>query len=205
MDNGLKALGQKIYTARKAAGMSRAELGRRTELHETTVKRYEDGNIKSPNLEKVAAFAEILNLNYEELTDCLLPNSRPRVEKAEAFGKRLFHTLYAANPDISKVAIVDLEGEDTEIWLELISHFGRLNTTGKAKALDYLADLREHPNYKDETGHFNKYLTLQVEKNTDSGEGLSAEAVLPEKKETHQKKTVHELTSMLHIDLDTMQ
>jgi len=203
MDNGLKALGQKIYTARKAAGMSRAELGRRTELHETTVKRYEDGNIKSPNLEKVAAFAEILNLNYEELTDCLLPNSRPRLEKAEAFGKRLYYTLYTANPDISKVAIVDLEDEDTEIWQELISHFSRLNAAGKAKALDYLADLREHPNYKDETGHFNRYAIFQVRQDTAPAEDIPPKDMSLEAAQKRKDAAIQDVISAFQADLNS--
>ena len=45
----LVALGQKIYQARKAAKMSRAELGKLVGLHETTVKRYE-GAESVPNM-----------------------------------------------------------------------------------------------------------------------------------------------------------
>lgn len=55
-------VGQKIYALRLEKGMSRAELGKLVQLHESTVKRYEDGDIKSVSLEKLEHFSAALGV-----------------------------------------------------------------------------------------------------------------------------------------------
>lgn len=162
MEDALKALGKKIYTARKAKKMSRAELGKLTGLHETTVKRYEDGDIKSPNEEKLAAFAEVLNLNYEYLADWWIPEEYELNSKAELIAKKMTEVLYPDNPDTFTVGIMDLNDENAEAWKDLFNGFRALNADGKAKVLDYLADLTGHPNYQSDSSSPNRFLFYQV-------------------------------------------
>ena len=42
-----KEVGTRLFSARKALKMTRAELGLKIGLQESTIKRYEDGEIKS--------------------------------------------------------------------------------------------------------------------------------------------------------------
>jgi transcriptional regulator with XRE-family HTH domain len=56
-------VGQKIFNARKSLNMSRAELGKKVGLHESTVKRYEDGHINSLDIAKLKEFASALNIS----------------------------------------------------------------------------------------------------------------------------------------------
>lgn len=56
-------VGLKIFTARKKLNMSRAELGKRVNLHESTIKRYEDGHIKSIDIDKLKEFANALDIS----------------------------------------------------------------------------------------------------------------------------------------------
>ena len=56
-------VGQKIFNARKSLNMSRAELGKKVGLHESTVKRYEDGHINSLDIAKLKEFANALNIS----------------------------------------------------------------------------------------------------------------------------------------------
>lgn len=56
-------VGQKIFNARKSLNMSRAELGKKVNLHESTVKRYEDGHINSLDIAKLKEFANALNIS----------------------------------------------------------------------------------------------------------------------------------------------
>ncbi len=64
MENNFnKEVGAKIYNARKALDISRAELGKKVNLHETSVKKYEDGNIKYLDVEKLSEFAAALNID----------------------------------------------------------------------------------------------------------------------------------------------
>ena len=127
MDDALKTMGQKIYTARKAAHMSRAELGKLVDLHETTVKRYEDGDIKSPNLTNLRAFAKALAIDYHDLVDDFLGMGQDDLQEEM----------------ILKFSSIELFLEQNAI----IEKFGYLNEAGKAKAFDYLDDLISHPQY----------------------------------------------------------
>lgn len=56
-----KEVGRHLYEARKQKGYSRAKVGELVGLHETTVKRYEDGEIKALDIEKIKLFAKALN------------------------------------------------------------------------------------------------------------------------------------------------
>ncbi len=60
-------IGKKLFNARKNKGMSRAYLGKLVNLHESTVKRYEDGQIKTLDIEKMKEFAKVLDINPEFL------------------------------------------------------------------------------------------------------------------------------------------
>ena len=127
MDDALKTMGQKIYTARKAAHMSRAELGKLVDLHETTVKRYEDGDIKTPNLTNLRAFAKALAIDYHYLVDDFLGMGEKGLQE-----EMIIHF------------------SSTELFLEwstIMEKFSYLNEAGKAKAFDYLDDLISHPQY----------------------------------------------------------
>ena len=160
MDDALKAMGQKIYATRKAAKMSRAELGRLGDLHETTVKRYEDGDIKSPNTEKLAAFAEVLNLNYQELADWWVPEGYQRMNDTELKMFRILDTLYSNNPDLTQACIVEINDDSINLWQELMGNFDHLNTAGQAKLLSYLSDLMTHPNYQRDTERSNRFFAI---------------------------------------------
>lgn len=60
-------VGLKIFNARKELKMSRCELGKKINLHESTIKRYEDGHIKSLDIEKLKEFANALDISPEYL------------------------------------------------------------------------------------------------------------------------------------------
>ena len=62
-----KSVGKRLYDARKAKGYSRAKVGELVGLHETTVKRYEDGDIKALDIERIKAFAKVLGTPAAEL------------------------------------------------------------------------------------------------------------------------------------------
>ena len=66
-ENSKNILGQRIAALRKEQGRSRADLGKELALHETTIKRYEDGDIKNVDIDKVKEFAKALNTIPEYL------------------------------------------------------------------------------------------------------------------------------------------
>lgn len=62
-----KEIGLKLFNARKNKRMSRAALGKIVNLHESTIKRYEDGEIKTLDIEKMKEFAKALDISPEYL------------------------------------------------------------------------------------------------------------------------------------------
>lgn len=58
-----KQVGNRIFISRKNLKLSRAELGKKLNLHETTIKRYEDGEIKLLDVEKISEFAKALDVS----------------------------------------------------------------------------------------------------------------------------------------------
>lgn len=60
-------VGKRIFDARKKLKLSRAELGKKVGLHESTVKRYEDGQIKALDIEKMKEFANALEVDAKVL------------------------------------------------------------------------------------------------------------------------------------------
>ena len=60
-------IGKKINTARKRKKMSLRELGEEIGLHESTVSRYEKGEIKALELDVLDKFATALNISFEYL------------------------------------------------------------------------------------------------------------------------------------------
>lgn len=60
-------VGKKLFKARKNKQLSRAALGKIVNLHESTIKRYEDGQIKTLDIEKMKEFAHALDITPEYL------------------------------------------------------------------------------------------------------------------------------------------
>lgn len=60
--------GKLIFQARKNKKMSRTSLGEKVKLHETTIKKYEDGKIKNAKISVIKAFSEALDIEFESLT-----------------------------------------------------------------------------------------------------------------------------------------
>jgi repressor LexA len=62
IDNFNSGVGKKIYRLRKRKKMTRAKLGEIVGLHESTIKRYEDGDIKNLSIDNLKVFAEALDV-----------------------------------------------------------------------------------------------------------------------------------------------
>lgn len=66
-----KTIGKRLYTARRRKKLSRAKVAELMGVHETTVKRYEDGEVKSLDVEKLKDFSKILNIPLEQLIEII--------------------------------------------------------------------------------------------------------------------------------------
>lgn len=55
-------IGKRIYNSRKALKMSMKALGEKVNLHESTISRYEKGEIQSLDIEKLKEFANALEV-----------------------------------------------------------------------------------------------------------------------------------------------
>ena len=57
-----KEVGKRIYKARKDLGLTLKEFGKLVDLHESTVKRYESGDIKTLDIDKLKEFSNALKV-----------------------------------------------------------------------------------------------------------------------------------------------
>lgn len=62
MKDNLK-IGEKIKLLRNKEGITMAKLGELVDLHESTINRYEQGKIKSLDIEKIEIFAKTLHVS----------------------------------------------------------------------------------------------------------------------------------------------
>lgn len=68
-DNNInKEIGLKIHNARKNKKMTMKELGKKVGLHESTVSRYEKGDIQSLDIETIKKFAKVLGVDASYLS-----------------------------------------------------------------------------------------------------------------------------------------
>lgn len=90
-----KQVGLRLFKRRKELSLTRAELGKKLLLHESTIKRYEDGEIKSLDIDKIKDFAKALKTTPEYLmgwvNDPLDYNNMDDNRKVDkkVFGERL--------------------------------------------------------------------------------------------------------------------
>lgn len=63
MNNYNEELGRRLKKSRLELGLTLKELGKIVDLHESTIKRYEDGKIKTLDIEKIKEFSKALKVN----------------------------------------------------------------------------------------------------------------------------------------------
>ena len=112
-----KEVGVKLFYARKAHQMTRAELGLKIGLHESTIKRYEDGEIKSLDIEKIKEFAEALEVDPAYLMGWDEQVNKPQISLSSHENKVI--TAYRNQPDtqpfVDKLLGVEREEETFNI------------------------------------------------------------------------------------------
>jgi len=64
MNNYNREFGKRICSARKNLGITMKELGKKVGLHESTIQRYESGEIKTLDIEKVREFSLLVKCFY---------------------------------------------------------------------------------------------------------------------------------------------
>ena len=140
-----KAVGQRLYLARKAKGYSRAKVGELVGLHETTVKRYEDGDIKSLDIERLKAFARVLGTPAADLLGWVADSDENlelmlQISEDSASGRpaaidelrRLFgtehsiHNIYACE-DNKRIALLYYKALERNVALSLTDIIGTVD------------------------------------------------------------------------------
>lgn len=119
-------IGKRIFDARKKLKMSRAELGSKVNLHESTIKRYEDGQIKSLDIEKLKEFANALEIDVVDLLGW-------NMEWVSNNSSNMNRYIFTSSP-----------GTGISSFLKL---FNKLNVEGKKEALKRIEELTFIPKY----------------------------------------------------------
>ena len=113
-----------IKHRRKELGLTLKEVAEKLNVSEGTVSRYESGDIQNMGIDKIAALAKALQCS---------PGYLMGWEKEP--GSNLKTSFSSPSSELS------LDPEETR----LINTYRSFNKTGKAKLMDYLADLDSSP------------------------------------------------------------
>lgn len=133
-------VGLKMFNARKNLKMSRADLGKKVNLHETTIKRYEDGNIKSLDIEKLKEFANALDISPAYLMgwESKEPNEIQQTENLISVKERKLLNSFNKLNDLGKGEAIKRVNE-----LTYINKYTEIKSEQK-EDLSYLAPIAAH-------------------------------------------------------------
>lgn len=131
-------IGKRIFAARKKLKLSRVELGKKVNLHESTIKRYEDGQIKTLDIEKMKEFANALDI---DVVDLLGWNGK-FINNIES------HAINCKSNSSSDILLrkfisIPKSGKSDPI----LKLFDKLNSEGKKEAIKRIEELTYIPKY----------------------------------------------------------
>lgn len=132
MNDYNKELGKRIYNARKNLDLTMKELGEMVNLHESTIKRYEDGGIKQLDISKVKEFARVLKINPIHLLGW---------EDTSEYKSSILVPVYGSIPaGVALEAIEDIQGyEDIPVdWTRGDKEYIALKVKGDSMYPKYL-------------------------------------------------------------------
>lgn len=133
-------VGKRIFNARKKLKLSRVELGKKVNLHESTVKRYEDGQIKTLDIEKMKEFAKALEIDVIDLLGW-------DVESLSDIKSQVI--TYKSNSSSG----INLDGFISHVcgvgksYPTILKLFDKLNDDGKKEAIKRIEELTYIPKY----------------------------------------------------------
>ena len=109
-------VGQRIFEARKKRKISRKEIANFLQVHETTIKRYEDGDTKKLPTDKLEKIAKYLNTSIDNLMGW-------EVESSQGIQIPVLGTVTAGIPISAVENILDYE-EIPQSWKTQGDFFG---------------------------------------------------------------------------------
>lgn len=126
----------KIQKLRKEKGLTQAELAKKANLSEISIRKYENGSRK-PKIETLRSIANALNVPLYELTDW-------EQYTTEEFQKD-FTVSFGQNDEL---LILTKEEAQNKIDKELLDYVHLLNECNQEKVVKYAYDLSRIPEYK---------------------------------------------------------
>lgn len=148
---------ERIRTARKAKGITQAQLAKAVGLGVATIQRYEAGD-RRPNVEILADIADALDVNidyllgyesfearekYNQFNDAIKQSDFRAAEKALGLPEGSVFTIPSA--DIWAAGSVTVR---PDYGKRLNAAFDKLNPDGQAEAVDRVEELTEIPKYQ---------------------------------------------------------
>ena len=132
MNNYNREFGKRICSARKNLGITMKELGKKVGLHESTIQRYESGEIKTLDIEKVREFSKALKVSSVYLMGW---------EEDKEYSNSIMIPVYGEIPAGTPLeAINDIQGyEDIPVdWLKGDKEYIALKVKGDSMYPKYL-------------------------------------------------------------------
>lgn len=118
----------KIKAARKEKGMTQAELGKILGVSQAMIGQYESGTRK-PKIEQLIKISDALDVDINTLLENI---DSPALRAMQRTNSSLYQ-------DYKQHLLSSIEL--TEIDIELINNFHKLNTSGQKRLIEYLSDI----------------------------------------------------------------
>ena len=135
------SVGDNIQKLRKERKLTQADLAKKANLSEISIRKYESGD-RYPKLETLRNIATALNVGLWELKPEWSEFSPEEVKKDLTYQGGGFYGKEAPK-EVHDKFIQRLTDKKTELNRKI----DILNNTGQQKALDYVADLAKIPEY----------------------------------------------------------
>jgi repressor LexA len=185
-----KRVGKKIFKARTQKKMSRKDLGQKMNLHETTIKKYEDGKIKSFGTDKLEEFARALDVSVPYLMEWddlaarradLMQRTRDSIDAEERH--RIDGEIATVDVLIRNAHDASRVGEDASPYniknkMISIPVLGRIPAGVPIEAIENIIDYEEIP---EALARHGEYFGLQVKGNSMEPRVLEGDIVIVRK------------------------
>ena len=139
-------IGERIAEERKLAGLTQKELGARTGIDPSTIRKYESGRL-NPKIETIKRIAEVLNINWYDLYEGLDSQSSNNAALDQI--KWELGAITVENGKIKEISYDDLLEEQKKTGkvpkldpdLAVFADFLKLNDAGQFVALQSVLEV----------------------------------------------------------------
>lgn len=147
-------VGEKIKQARKKAGFTQVELGKKLGVSAAMINQYENG-VRNPKWETLRNIAAALNVttgsligDWDDDSSAFELNNHLMVEAAQQISNNLTEAVKNAADAIGEAARNQIDMVENMRRSQLLANYENVNNEGRKKIVAYSCDIADNPKYR---------------------------------------------------------